>query len=411
MAEFRKIITGILLFLTIVGPGIITAMVDNDAGGITTYSLAGSYFGYRLLWTMIPVMILLIVVQEMCSRLGVVTGKGLSDLLRENFPLKVTFIVIILLLIVNITNTISEFAGIAAASEIFGVSRYISLPISGFLVWWIVLKGNYQSVEKIFLVACVFYVAYIIAGVFAKPDWNIVMHETFTPHFIWNKEYLIMIIGIVGTTIAPWMQFYLQSSVAEKHIKKEDYFYSKMDVIIGSIVAIIVVFFITVTTAATINQAGIRIETAADAAKSLIPLAGNYAAMLFAFGLLNASLFAASILPLSTAYTVAEAFGWESGVNRKYHEAKQFYTLYTIMIILGIIPVLFPGFSLITLMYFSQVLNGILLPVIIIVMLKLINKKELMGEYVNSKAYNIFSWAAAILIIVLTLGTAVTVFL
>ena len=397
------ILPKILLFLSIAGPGIITATVDNDAGGITTYSLAGSNFGYALLWIMIPTLILLIIVQEMSARLGAVTGKGLADLIRENFSIKLTFLIMALLVVVNIANTISEFAGIAAASELFGVSRFIAVPLAGFFVWWFVLKSNYKSVEKVLLASCLFYFAYVIAAFLAHPDWSVVAKETITPAFKFEKSYVIMIIGIIGTTIAPWMQFYMQSSIVEKGITKERFSFLRIDVIIGCIVSVIIAFFIILTTAATIHKAGISINTVKDAALALLPLAGKYAEYLFAFGLLNASLFAASILPLSTAYSVSEAFGWESGINRKYKEAKHFYILYTSMILLGMIFVLIPSFSLITLMYFSQVLNGLLLPFIIIFMLVLINKSNLMGKFKNPMWYNIITWVSAILIIIAAL--------
>jgi NRAMP (natural resistance-associated macrophage protein)-like metal ion transporter len=406
--DFRKKLAGLMIIFAIIGPGIITANVDNDAGGITTYSMAGGHFGYALLWTMIPVLILLVIVQEMCARLGVITGKGLADLIRENFSIKITFIIMGLLVIVNVANTITEFAGVAAAGEIFGISRYILVPLAALFVWLLVLKGNYKSVEKVFLFACLFYISYIIAGFITHQSWKLIAIKTVVPTFIWNKEYLMLIIGIIGTTIAPWMQFYLQSSVVEKGVKKEEYKYSKIDVIVGCFMAVIVAFFITITTAATIFPQGIRIETAKDAALALAPIAGRFAEFLFAFGLLNAGLFAASILPLSTAYSVSEAFGWESGVNRKFKEAKQFYILYTATIILGAVFVLIPGFNLITLMYFSQVLNGILLPFIIIFMLKLINKTELMGEYKNGKVYNIISYVSAFIIIAITLVMIIT---
>ena len=401
--DWRAKIASLMIIMAVIGPGIITSNVDNDAGGIATYSLAGGNFGYTLLWISIPVLILLIIVQEMCARLGVVTGKGLADLIRENFSLRLTFVVMILLVIVNITNTISEFAGIAASSEIFGISRYLSVPLAGLFVWWLILKGNYKSVEKVFLGACVFYVTYIISGFIVHPNWPEVAARTFVPTFNFSKVYIMMIVGIIGTTIAPWMQFYMQSSIVEKGIKKEEYKYSKWDVTIGSFVAVIVAFFIMLTTAATIFHSGVKIETAADAALALGPLAGKYAVYLFAFGLLNASLFAAAILPLSTAYSVSEAFGWELGVNRKFREAKNFYCLYGGMILLGVLFVLIPGFNLLTLMYFSQVLNGVLLPVIMIFMLKLLNSKELMGEYKPSKFYNFIVWSASIIIIAITL--------
>jgi len=402
--DFKQKIAGLLVILAVIGPGIITANVDNDAGGITTYSLAGAQFGYLLLWTLIPITILLIIVQEMCARLGVVTGKGLADLIRENFSLKITFFAMGLLVIVNITNTISEFAGIAASSEIFGLSRYISVPLAGLFVFWLVLKGSYKSVEKIFLAACLFYITYIISGFLVKPDWIQVVKYTIVPTFQLNKAYLITVVAMIGTTIAPWMQFYMQSSIVEKGIKKGELKYSRWDVITGSIITDVVAFFIILATAATIFAAGLKIETAGDAARSLFPLAGKYAGYLFAFGLLNASLFAASILPLSTAYSVSEAFGWESGVNRKFSEARKFYILYAAMIIIGMIFALIPHFSLVTLMFFSQVLNGILLPFIIIFMLRLINKEELMGEYKSGKIYNIIIWLSCIIIIAITLA-------
>jgi len=401
----------IMIFLGVLGPGIITAIVDNDAGGITTYSLAGSNFGYALLWVMIPVVILLIIVQEMCARLGVVTGKGLADLIRENFSIKTTFIIMILLILVNIANTISEFAGIAAAGEIFGVSRYIALPIAGIFVWWLVLKGSYKSVEKVFFMSCIFFISYIIAGFMTHPPWGAVSKEIIRPSFTFEKTYLIMIIGLIGTSISPWMQFYQQASIVEKGVKKKDYIYSKIDVIIGCIVAMVIAFFIVVATSATLFKSGIRIDTASDAARALIPLAGKYAGYLFAFGLLNASLFAASVLPLSTAYSVSEAFGWELGVNRKYGEAKQFYLLYGGMIVAGVLFVFIPNISLISLMYFSQVLNGILLPIIIIFMLKLINNKDLVGEYKNSRLYNIVAWSASIVIMAVAVVALFSVFI
>ncbi|MBI5148787.1 Nramp family divalent metal transporter [Candidatus Pacearchaeota archaeon] len=393
--------SSIALFFAVMGPGIITATVDNDVGGITTYSLAGAQFGYSLLWSLIPITILLILIQEMSARMGAVTGKGLADLIRENFGLKITFYMMIVLVFVNIANTISEFAGVAAAGEIFGISRYILVPLVGLGVWWLVVKGNYKSVEKIFMFACLFYFAYIISGLLAKPDWGVIGKEIIAPKFQFTMPYLILLIGMIGTTIAPWMQFYLQSSVVEKGIRKEDLKYSKWDVILGCIMTDLVALFIVIATAATIFKVGGSINTAADAAIALGPLAGNWATYLFAFGLLNAGIFAASILPLSTAYSVSEGLGWESGVNRKFSEAKEFYILYTAMIVIGAAVMMIPNLPIIFMMYFSQVLNGILLPVILISMLILSNKKELMGEYKNSKTYNIIVWIISIVIIIL----------
>ncbi|MFH1248824.1 MAG: Nramp family divalent metal transporter [archaeon] len=407
----RLNIRNLLFFLAIIGPGIITANVDNDAGGIATYSLAGANFGYTLLWVLIPITIVLVVVQEMCSRMGVATGKGLADLIRENFGIKITFYLMISLVIVNIMNTISEFAGIAAASEIFHISRYISVPLCALLVWWIVVKGTYKTVEKIFLFACIFYVSYIFSGVMSSPDWKEVAYNSIIPSFQFSSSYFIMIIAMIGTTIAPWMQFYLQSSIVEKNIKRRDYKYSKLDVIVGCIIAAVVAYFIILSTASTIFHSNKQIVDAADAAVALIPLAGKFAGYLFAFGLLNASIFAASILPLSTAYSVSEAFGWENGVNRKFSEAKKFYLLYTAIIVIGAAVIMIPNSSLIFLMYISQVLNGVLLPVILIIMLRLVNNKEIMGDFANTKTTNIIAVASTILLVAVNIFMIVSLFI
>lgn len=390
------------IFFALIGPGIITSNVDNDAGGITTYSLAGSEFGLTLLWTLIPITVALIVIQEMCARMGVVSGKGLSDLIRERFGAKATFYLMIALFFTNLGNTVSEFAGVAASLEIFGVSKYISVPVSAFFVWWLVVKGNYKSVEKVFLVACFFYLSYIISGFMAKPDWAEIGDQLFTPTIRLEPEFLTMAVGLVGTTIAPWMQFYLQSSVVDKGLKTEDYQYARMDVIFGSVIVNIVAFFIILLCAVTIFQAGIKIETAQDAALALAPLAGKYCTWLFAFGLLNASLFAASILPLSTAYTICEAFGWESSLNRKFAEAPQFYGLYSLMIFLGAGVILFPDFPLISIMFYSQVINGMLLPFILIFMLILVNDRKIMGNYANGWILNLISYLTIITLIFLS---------
>ncbi len=379
------------MFFALFGPGIITSNVDNDAGGITTYSLAGSEYGLSLIWTLIPITLALIVIQEMCARMGVVSGKGLSDLIRERFGARATFYLMIALLLTNLGNTISEFAGVAASLEIFGVSKYLSVPVSAFFVWWLVVKGSYKSVEKAFLVACIFYISYIISGFLVKPQWEGIFDQFLTPTIHFNAEFLTMAVGVVGTTIAPWMQFYLQSSVVDKGLKAEDYQYARMDVVFGSFIVNIVAFFIIMLCALTIFQAGVKIETAKDAALALEPLAGKYCTWLFAFGLLNASLFAASILPLSTAYTICEAFGWESSVNRKFTEAPQFYGLYSLMIVLGAAVILFPDVPLIPIMFYSQVINGALLPVILIFMLILVNDRRIMGKYTNGKVMNLIS--------------------
>lgn len=399
------------IFLALLGPGFITSNVDNDAGGITTYSLAGSEFGFSLIWTLIPITAALIVIQEMCARMGVVTGKGLSDLIRERFGARPTFYLMIALFFTNLGNSISNFAGVAASMEIFGISKYLSVPLSAFFVWWLVVKGSYKSVEKAFLVACLFYVSYIISGFLAKPDWAQIGEEVLMPSFHWEMNFVTMAIGLVGTTIAPWMQFYLQSSIVDKGLKLENYEYARMDVIIGSIAVNIVAFFIIMLCAITIFQAGIKIETAKEAALALAPLAGKHCTWLFAFGLLNASLFAASILPLSTSYTICEAFGWEASLNRKFMEAPQFYGLYSIMIILGAGVILFPEIPLIPIMYYSQVLNGILLPFILITMLLLTNDRRIMGNYTNGLVFNLISLITVTVMIILSVFLVITSFI
>lgn len=393
----------ILFFFSIMGPGIITANVDNDAGGIATYSMAGAHYGYTLLWSLIPITIALIVVQEMCARMAVATGKGLADLIRENFGVKVTFYLMLVLLVVNMGNVMAEFAGVAAAMEIFGVSKYISVPIAGLFVWMLVVRGNYKSVEKIFLVACLFYVAYIISGFMAKPDWNAVFHQTVVPHVTMDLGYFVMLVGLVGTTIAPWMQFYQQSSTVEKGMTVEEYKWVRLDCVVGCIIAPIVAGFIVIACAATLFHSGVNIETAKDAALALAPFAGIHATWLFALGLLIASLFAASILPLSTAYSVCEGMGWNEGVDKRFEEAPQFFGLYAAMIIGGAGAVLIPNFPLFKVMYLSQVGNGILLPFILIFMLKLINDREIMGDFVNSRTMNIIAWTTVVIVIALTL--------
>lgn len=397
----------ILIFLALAGPGIITANVDNDAPGIATYSLAGAHYGYKFIWYLIPITIALIVIQEMSARMGVVTQKGLSELIRENFGVRIAFYILLALFIANIGNAVAEFAGIAASLGIFGLSKYISVPLAAIAVWHLIVKGTYKSVEKVFLVASLFYITYIISAFMVKPDWNIVAQEALIPNFSLESGFLIMLLGIIGTTIAPWMQFYLQSSVIEKGVNIKEYKYVKWDVIIGSILAEIVVFSIIFTCASTLYLKNIPITDAADAAVALQPLAGNFAKILFAFGLFNASIFAAAILPLTTAYFISEGMGWESGVNKSFTEAPWFMGIYTILLIVGAGLVLIPGAPLIEIMFASQVINGILLPFIIIFILLLINKSGLMGNYVNSKSYNIIAWATSIFIIVATLAMVV----
>jgi NRAMP (natural resistance-associated macrophage protein)-like metal ion transporter len=403
---WRRTRTSIFIFLAVLGPGFITANVDNDAGGILTYSQAGAHFGYTLLWTMIPITLALIVVQEMCARMGVVTGKGLSDLIREEFGLRVTFIMMILLVIVNFGNVLAEFSGIAGAGQLFHVSKYISVPICALVVWALVVKGNYKSVEKVFLVASVFYIAYIITGVMSHPSWHEAMVQTFTlPHrSVWSDHtYVYMTVAVIGTTITPWMQFYLQSSIVDKGVGVRQYKATRLDVIVGSVFTDIVAWFIVVACAATLFASGVRdINVPSDAANAMLPLAGKYAFMLFAFGLFNASLFAACILPLSTAYTVCEGLGFESGVDKSFSEAPFFYWFYSLLIALGAAVVLIPNFPLVKVTILSQVLNGVLLPVVLIFMLKLINKHDLMGKYTNSRWLNVVAWSTSIIVIALT---------
>ena len=399
----------ILIFLAVLGPGFITANVDNDSGGIFTYSQAGAQYGYTLLWTMIPITIALIVVQEMCARMGVVTGKGLSDLIREEFGLRLTFVLMVLLVFVNYTNVVTEFIGIAGSLHLFHVAKLISVPICALLVWALVLRGDYKSTEKVFLTASLVYIAYIFAGVLATPNWHEALMATvqLPARSAWrDKSYIYMAVGVVGTTIAPWMQFYLQSSVVEKGIPVKDYGASRMDVISGCFFTDLIAWFIVVACAATLYVHGMgAIRNAADAAEAMRPLAGDYAFILFAFGLFNASLFAASILPLSTAYTVCEGLGVESGVDKSFKEAPFFYWLYTLLIVGGAVTVLIlPDSQLVNFAVWSQVLNGVLLPFIIILMLLLINRTDLMGEHKNSRLWNWVAWATSILVVGLTLA-------
>ena len=398
-----------LRFLAVMGPGIITANVDNDAGGITTYSLAGARYGYALVWTLLPITVALVVVQEMCARMGAVTGKGLADLIRENFGVRVTFYAMGLLLLADLGNTVAEFAGVAASLEIFGLSRYVTVPLAAVFVWWLVVYGNYKRVEKVFLIACLFYVAYVASGVLARPAWSTVLRETLAPQLPTDTAYVTMLVGLVGTTIAPWMQFYQQAAIVEKGIGIKDYPYSRLDVVSGCLFTDIVAFFIIVACAATLHERGVAIESAADAAEALRPLAGAYCAALFAFGLFNASLFSASVLPLATAYSVCEAFGWETGVNRRLREAPHFYGLYTGLIALGAAVVLVPGVPLVRVMYLSQVANGVLLPIVLVLMLLLINRSDLMGEHVNGRAMNAVAWMTVIGTISLSLYLVVAV--
>jgi NRAMP (natural resistance-associated macrophage protein)-like metal ion transporter len=411
MAVLKSWRVRLALVLAVVGPGFITANVDNDAGGIATYSVAGAQFGYTLLWTMIPITVALVIIQEMSSRMGAVTGKGLSDLIREEFGLRATFLLMIALFVTNFFNIIGEFAGVASSFELFGVSKYIVVPLAAFVVWGIVVHGTYSTVEKVFLSASAFYVAYIVSGVLAHPDWKAAALSTVTrPESAGfrNYGYLSMIIGLAGTTIAPWMQFYLQASIVEKGVTARQYTASRLDVVIGCLFAAIVAWFIVVACAATLHSVGkYNIESGADAAQALRPLAGEYAYLLFAAGLFNASLFAASILPISTAYAVCEGLGLESGLDKRFEEAPAFYWLYTLLIVFGAGVILIPRFPLFRVMVLSQVANGVLLPFVLIFVLLLVNDRELMGNYVNSKWYNVVSWLTVGVMIVLTIAMVI----
>jgi Mn2+/Fe2+ NRAMP family transporter len=394
----------IAIFFAVIGPGFITAMVDNDAGGILTYSQAGAKYGYLPLWTLLPITLLLIVTQEMCSRMGAVTGKGLSDLIREEFGLRTTFIVMAVLVLANLTNMIADFAGIAGSLEIFNIPRWVSVPLGGAIVWLLVVKGTYASVEKIFLFACLVYIAYIVSAILVKPDWKEAAIYSVRPVLMLQGAYIYMLIGMVGTSIAPWMQFYLQAAVVEKGVTAKEYKESRIEVIVGCIAMSVIAFFIIVACAGTIYEVAPRdLQVPADAAAGLRPF-GTYAYLLFAAGLFNASLFAACILPLSTAYSVCEGLGFESGVNHRFREAPIFYWLFTGLIVVGGGVVMWPRFPLVKMILFSQVINGVLLPIVLIFMTLLINKKKLMHEWTNSRFYNFISWAAVALMIGLTMA-------
>ncbi|MBI5740138.1 MAG: Nramp family divalent metal transporter [Nitrospirae bacterium] len=398
MSRWRKF----FVLLSIIGPGIITASIDNDAGGITTYSVAGARYGYALLWTLIPTTVALIVIQEMVARMGVVTGKGLSDLIRENYGVKTTFFMMIVLLIANFGTTIAEFAGWAASMEIFGLSKYIMVPLGAFMIWLLVTKGSYRLVEWALLIACLMYFGYVVSGFISAPQWGEVLKSTVVPEVRFESEFIMLTIAIIGTTITPWMQFYLQSSIAEKGVKKENYKVSKLDVIIGCVITDIIAFFIIVTCATSLFPHGIRINEAKEAALALEPLAGTYASILFAVCLANASILGAIVVPLATAYYICEAMGWEAGVNKSFKEAPQFMWIYTALIAISALLVLIPGAPLILLMILSSLLNGVLLPFVLIFALALVNNERIMGEYTNPKGYNYIAWGTVLVLIILT---------
>jgi len=401
----------LVVFLAIMGPGIVTQNVDNDAGGITTYSLAGAGYGYGLLWTMIPVTIALYVVQEMASRLGAVTGVGLADLIRERFGVRATAFAMFALILADLGNTMAEFSGLAAGGEIFGVSKYVLVPIGAIAVWILVVKGTYRSVERIFLGASAFYLAYVVSGLLARPDWGAVLRATVTPSFSFRADYLTMFVGVIGTTIAPWMQFYLQSSVVEKGITTKEYGYTRTDVLVGSIMTDVVAWFIIVACGATLFAHHVHVETVKDAALALRPLAGQYAAALFALGLINASLFSASVLPLATSHYVCESLGFEAGVDRSVRQAPVFYGLYIALIVIACVVVLLPRAPLLQILFLSQVANGVLLPFILVFMLLLVNQKKLMGRYTNSHAFNVIAWLTTAIMIALSIALLISQFM
>jgi Mn2+/Fe2+ NRAMP family transporter len=394
----------VLLLGSVIGPGLITANIDNDAGGIATYSIAGAQFGYALLWTLVPATVALIVVQEMAARMGVVTGKGLAALIRERFGVTTTFWLMVGLLITDVGNTAAEFAGWAASMELFGVTKYAAVPLGALFVWVLVVKGTYRTFERVFLVICLVYLTYAVAAVMAKPDWTDVLRRTVFPRFHLDAAYLSMTIGLVGTTITPWMQFYLQSAVVEKGVPRAHYWASRIDVIVGSFMTNIVALFIIVACGATLYPVGIRVESAEQAAMALAPLAGRHASALFAIGLANASLFSACILPLATAYYMCEAMGWEAGVDRTWREAPQFMGLYTAFIVVGALIVMIPGMPLIAIMWVTQVINGVMLPFVLVFMLKLINDDTLMKGAPNSPWQNVVAWSTTGIMMALTVA-------
>ena len=401
--KVKKFFKQLAIFFAILGPGIITGSVDNDAGGITTYSVAGATYGYGLIWTLIPSFVVLLVIQEMNARMGIVTGKGLSDLIRENAGVKITFFIFIGLLFSNIGNTTTEFAGVAGSMEIFGVSKYISVPVVAIMVWFLVVKGTYKIAERIFLIFSVSLLTYVVSALMAKPHWGEIGSSIIHPRIELNTQSLAMVIALVGTTIAPWMQFYMQSTVIEKGLKMKHFKYTLIDITVGCVATIVVAFFIMVACGSTLHPNGVQINVAKDAALALKPLAGGLASQVFAFGLFVASVFSATILPLATAFYVSEAFGFEAGIDKKWDEAKEFYTLYTGILVISALIILIPNAPLIQISIWSQVLNGILLPVVLISMILLINNKKIMGTYINNSTQNIIGWSAVVILTGLSL--------
>jgi Mn2+/Fe2+ NRAMP family transporter len=393
----------LLAYIAILGPGMITANAGNDAGGIATFASVGADFGYSLLWLLIPITLSLGIVQEMCARMGAVTGKGLADLIRERFGVRWTAVVMLALLVANAGVTVSEFVGIAAASELFGIPREITVPLAAFIVWTLVVKGSYKKVERAFLLMSLVFLGYIVSAFLARPDWGSVAVGLVKPEFKFQHAFLFTIVAVVGTTISPYMQVFVQSSVVEKGVTVDDYSKTKTDVWVGTVFAILIVFFIVVSTAATLHKAGVQISTAADAAHSLRPLAGRYAEVLFGIGLFGASMLAAGVLPLATAYSISEALGFEKGVSRSFREAPIFLGVFTFLIAVGAAIAIVPGLPLFRVLLVTQVINGLLLPVVLFAVLRLVNNRELMGRHVNGPIYNIAAWLTAIVVTALSL--------
>ncbi|HEY3027104.1 MAG TPA: divalent metal cation transporter [Pyrinomonadaceae bacterium] len=393
----------LLIYLAILGPGMITANAGNDAGGIATFASVGAEHGYKLLWILFPLTISLGIVQEMCARMGAVTGKGLADLIRERFGVRWTALVMLALLIANGGVTVSEFVGIAAATELFGVPRYVSVPIAAMSIWWLVVKGSYKRVERVFLLMSLVFLGYVVSAFLAHPAWGTIAHEVVRPRFDFTSAYLFTFVAIVGTTISPYMQVFVQSSVVEKGVTAEDYPLTRLDVWVGTVFAVTIVFFIVISTAATLYVRGEHVETAAQAAQALKPLAGPYAEALFAIGLFGASMLAAGVLPLATAYSISEALGFEKGVSSSFREAPIFVGIFTFLVALGAVVAMMPGLPLIRVLLVTQVINGLLLPVILIAVLRLVNDRELMGKHVNGPIYNLAAWLTTIIVSALSL--------
>jgi NRAMP (natural resistance-associated macrophage protein)-like metal ion transporter len=399
-----------LAVLSVIGPGFIAGNAGNDAGGIATYSIMGAREGYGLLWALVLMMFALAVIQEMSARMGVVTGKGFGDLVREQFGIRVTLAIMALFVFANVTVIIAEFAGIAASMELFGVHKNVSVPISAFVVWFVVVKGNFKQVERFLIVISLIYLTYVFSGVMSNPPWREVARQIVVPHIRLDKDYFLLFITMVGTTITPYMQFYLQSAVVDKGVRIDEYRYAKFDVYAGAFMTVFIAFFIVLSTGTILHPAGVVVDSAENAAQALQPLAGDFASHLFAIGLLNASFLAAFVLPLATAYGLSEAFGWESGVNKTFREAPQFLGFYTAFIVIGAGIIMLPNAPLIKIMFLSQTINGLLLPVVLIIMLRLVNDASIMGEFVNSKRMNVITWFTVAVLILLTVMLLVTSF-